>query len=260
MKLIHNPVKHALSSGQAFSGVWASFPAACTVEALAYSTYEWMLIDCEHSAIDDGLLHQQLQAAYGSPCTPVVRLGSPDPAGLKRALDLGVQNFMFPMIESAEVAAEIVAMTRYAPHGKRGIAGATRATKYGRIDNYLATAHQEISVIVQIETPAGLANVKDIASVDGVDCAFIGPNDLAAAMGYPGELQHPRVQEAIANAAQQILQAGKAVGILAATLEDAQRYARMGIRMVACGSDVRLMTRAADAMGTALREAIQIAP
>ncbi len=92
-----------------------------------------------------------------------------------------------------------------------------------------------------------------LLAVHGVDAAFIGPNDLAASMGHPGELDHPAVQAAITEAIASIRAAGKAAGILATSVQDAQRYFARGATLIACGSDVRLLTRAADEMGAALK-------
>ncbi len=153
MQLPTNPLKKRMQQAPICTGIWASFPSAATVEALAYSTFDWMVLDMEHSPIDLTLLHQQLAAAQGGTCMPVVRPPWCDRVTVKRLLDVGVQSFMFPMIDTVQQARDAVSFTRYPPHGVRGIAGGTRATHYGRVDNYLATAHTEICVIVQIESP-----------------------------------------------------------------------------------------------------------
>ena len=241
---------------QLLAGVWASFPSIATVEALAYSTYDWMLIDMEHSPVDLSTLHQQLAATRGSNCQPVVRPPWCDMVTVKRLLDLGVQSFMFPMIDTPEQARDAVSFTRYPPLGVRGIAGGTRATYYGRVDNYFVTAYTQVCVIVQIESPTAVRNAQAICAVDGIDAAFIGPNDLAAAMGYPGQIDHPAVQAAITEAINAIRAAGKPAGILATNLAQAQSYFTKGASFIACGSDVRLMTQAADAMGSALKAII----
>lgn len=252
MQLPLNPFKALLARQQPAFGVWASFPGAATVEALTHSTYDWMLIDAEHAPVGIDTLHSQLQAAANGACAVVVRPVVAEQQLLKRMLDLGVQSFMLPMIESVEQARWVVACTRYPPAGVRGIAGATRASRYGRVDGYLQRAHTQVALLAQIETPAALEQVEAIANVDGIDGLFIGPNDLAAGMGHPGELKHPRVVAAIERAIDQISAAGKPAGILVSTVEDAAWYVEKGVRIVACGSDVRLLTRAADEMGRRL--------
>lgn len=253
MQLPTNPLKAKLTNPGICAGIWASFASTATVEALAHSSYDWMLIDMEHAPIDLALLHHQLAAATGGTCQPVVRPPWCDMVTVKRLMDLGVQSFMFPMIDTPEQARHAVSFTRYPPLGVRGIAGGTRATHYGRVTNYLATAHTQVCVVVQIESPSAVRHAQAICAVDGVDAAFIGPNDLAASMGYPGQLDHPDVQAAITEALAGIRAAGKAAGILATSVQDAQRYLARGATFIACGSDVRLLTQAADAMGTALK-------
>jgi len=253
MQLPLNPFKALLALREPVFGVWASFPSAATVEALTHSTYDWMLIDAEHAPIGIDTLHAQLQAAANGPCAVVVRPVVAEQQLLKRMLDLGAQSFMLPMIESEEQARRAVACTRYPPAGVRGIAGATRASRYGRVDGYLHGAHTQIALVAQIETPNAVDSIDAIAAVEGIDALFIGPNDLAAGLGYPGELKHPHVEAAVAHAIARILAAGKPAGILVSTTEDAGRFIDQGVRMVACGSDVRLLTRAADNMGRRLK-------
>jgi 4-hydroxy-2-oxoheptanedioate aldolase len=253
MKISQNSFLEALCAARPQFGIWASFPSSATVEALSHSTYDWMLIDAEHAPISLDTLHAQLQAASSGSLDVVVRPPECQQTLVKRLLDLGVQNFMFPMIDTVEQAKAAVSFTRYPPYGVRGIAGATRASKYGRIDQYLQTAHTQVAVVVQLESRKAVDSAKAIASVDGINACFIGPNDLAASMGYPGNLKHPDVTAAIDEAINAVLQAGKCVGILCSSFEDAALYHGKGVRLIACGSDARLLTRAADAMGSKLK-------
>lgn len=253
MQLPVNTFKKSLLDNQPNFGVWASFPCSATVEALTHSPYDWMLIDAEHAPLGIDTLHAQLQAVGNGACQAVVRPPACERVLVKRLLDLGVQNFMFPMIESAAMAREAVAYTRYPPLGVRGIAGATRASRYGRIDRYLEMAHQQISIVAQIESPGAVDQAHAIASVEGIDAVFIGPNDLAASLGHPGNLKHPLVVSAINDTIARVRDAGKCAGILCSSVEDAGAYLALGVNLIACGSDVRLMTRAADDMGRRLQ-------
>lgn len=253
MKIAKNAFLESLNQHQPQFGIWASFPCSATVEALSYSTYDWMLIDAEHAPISLDTLHAQLQAASGGSLEVVVRPPECEQTLVKRFLDLGVQNFMFPMIETPSQAQAAVSYTRYPPYGVRGIAGATRASKYGRIDQYLQTAHTQVGIVAQLESRQAVDNAHAIASVAGINACFIGPNDLAASMGHPGELKHPDVLQVIDQAIQAVKQAGKCVGILCSSHEDAMHFYAQGVRLIACGSDTRLLTRSADAMGSKLK-------
>jgi len=257
MDLPVNPFKTLLASRRPAFGVWASFPSAATVEALAHSPYDWMLIDTEHAPVDLDTLHGQLQAAGNGLCLPVVRPAWSDRILIKRLLDIGVQNFMLPMIDSPEQAMDAVGYVRYPPRGVRGIAGATRASRYGRVERYLQQADAQIAVLAQIESPQAVGQAAAIAGVEGVDGLFIGPNDLAASLGYPGELRHPAVTHAIARVIDSVRPVGKTIGILAANVEDAAHYLGAGVTLIACGSDVRLLTRGADDMARRLQLLVQ---
>jgi 4-hydroxy-2-oxoheptanedioate aldolase len=141
-----------------------------------------------------------------------------------------------------------VAAAYYPPAGSRGTAAATRASRYGRVPNYLKIANQEICVLVQVETRTALDQIEAIAGVEGIDGVFIGPSDLAASLGYPGELLHPENQAAIEEAARRLKKVGKAAGILAVSDEDSRRYIGWGFTFVAVGSDTGLLARNADAL------------
>ena len=107
-----------------------------------------------------------------------------------------------------------MAATRYPPQGMRGVAGAQRSNRYGTVPNYLQTINDNICVLLQIESRPGIEAVDEIASVEGVDGVFIGPSDLAAALGHLGNPGHPEVQDAIRHLYQRVSAQGKAVGIL----------------------------------------------
>ena len=165
---------------------------------LAGAGYDWILVDCEHAAIETVEVLPALQAIAAYPETaPVVRPASHDPVLFKRILDMGAQSIMVPFVQTREEAEKAVAATRYGPIGMRGMSGMTRATRYGKVEDYFNSAHEEICLIVQVETVEALGNLEEIASVDGVDAVFIGPSDLSASMGLAGQTNHPKVRVAL---------------------------------------------------------------
>jgi 4-hydroxy-2-oxoheptanedioate aldolase len=177
----------------------------------------------------------------------VVRLPVGDAVLIKQALDIGARSLLVPMIESEEQARAMVRATQYPPHGIRGVGSAIgRASRWNRRDGYLENAAKENCLLLQIETLAGLEALEAIAAVDGVDGVFVGPSDLAAAMGHLGKPTAPPVQDAIERAIATILQAGKAAGILIADEDLARRYLSMGASFVAVGTDVTLLARGAE--------------
>jgi 4-hydroxy-2-oxoheptanedioate aldolase len=140
-----------------------------------------------------------------------------------------------------------VRFTRYPRDGVRGVAGSTRAAGYGRTRDYMRRAHEEICVLVQAETRQALKNLEEIAAVEGVDGVFIGPNDLAADLGYLGNWQHPEVWKAMEDAAKRIRRAGKAPGILVGE-SDGRRCLDAGFVFVAVGADTGMLVRGTDAL------------
>ncbi|MDL4861447.1 HpcH/HpaI aldolase/citrate lyase family protein [Halomonas elongata] len=245
MQLPRNPFKHALD-GQTRYGCWAGFGTAYAAEILATTGFDWLLIDGEHAPNPVPAVLGQLQAVapYGS--APVVRAVNHDPALIKRLLDIGTQTLMVPMVDTAEQAEALVRATRFPPHGIRGVGGGlTRATRWDAVPDYIETAHHELCLIVQVESPQGIDNVEAIAAVEGVDAVFIGPADLSTGLGHIGNPGHPEVQAMIRRAFDAAQAAGKATGILAPAEQDARRYAEWGFDFIAVGIDISLLRQAA---------------
>jgi 2-dehydro-3-deoxyglucarate aldolase len=241
---IPNRFRRALLARERVIGCWASLASPVSTEVLGYSGFDWLLIDGEHAPNDLGTIMLQLMALKDSPSAAVVRPQWAEPILLKRLLDLGVYNFLMPFIESEEQAAAAVAATRYPPRGIRGIAIAQRSNRYGHVADYFEAINDNISVMVQIESRAGLDAVDAIARVDGVDALFIGPSDLSASLGHFGKPNHPEVQEAMGHVLGVARQHGKAVGILSGVEADCRRYLELGMTVVAVGLDVVLLRNA----------------
>jgi 4-hydroxy-2-oxoheptanedioate aldolase len=246
MELPKNAFKHALAEGKAQIGLWSSLSSSYTVEVIAGAGYDWILLDMEHSPNDLESLLIQLQAAAPYPTTPIVRVPWNDMVTVKRVLDVGAQSLLFPYVQNAAEAKAAVANTRYPPAGVRGVAGTTRATRFGRIKDYARRAHEEICVLVQVETKSALDQLEAICAVEGVDGVFIGPADLHASMGYPGETANPAVLPLIEQAMRRIRKAGKAPGYLSPVEADAKRMLAAGAQFVAVGADVGLLARGAE--------------
>ena len=196
----------------------------------------------------------QLQAAAPYDSTAVVRLPWNDMVTVKRYLDIGVQTLLIPQVTSAGEARNAVAYTRYPPEGVRGVAGATRATRFGRVKDYFKKAAGEICVLVQVKSGEGLRDLEEIAMVEGIDGVFVGPADLHASLGYPGERANAEVMLRIDDAIVRLVKCGKAAGILADGEETARRWLALGALFVAVGSDVGLLARGADALAAKFKE------
>jgi 4-hydroxy-2-oxoheptanedioate aldolase len=248
MDLIPNSFKRALRAGKPQIGLWSSLSSNYTVEVIAGTGFDWILLDTEHSPNDLESLLTQLQAAAPYPTHPVVRVPWNDMVTIKRVLDIGAQSILIPYVSNAEEARAAVSYTRYPTAGVRGVAGTTRASRFGRVKDYAKRAHEEICVLVQVENQEGLDNLDAIVAVEGIDGVFIGPADLHASLGHLGEIANPRIMPVIEDALRRIRKGGKAPGILTPSEENARRQLQAGALFVAVGSDVGLLARGAEAL------------
>jgi 4-hydroxy-2-oxoheptanedioate aldolase len=243
MDLPVNRFKHALAAGRSQIGLWCSLSSHYSIEVVAGAGFDWLLLDMEHSPYDLESLLAQLQAAAAYPSSPVVRVPWNDTVAIKRVLDIGAQTVLIPYVQNPDEAHAAVAAMRYPPHGVRGVAGTTRATRFGRVKDYAKRAHEELCLLVQLETQDALRHVEAIAQIDGIDGIFIGPADLHASMGYPGEVANANVLPLIDDALRRIRRAGKAPGILVGDEPLAKRCIEAGSLFTAVGTDVGILAR-----------------
>ncbi|MGC4012355.1 MAG: aldolase/citrate lyase family protein [Pseudomonas sp.] len=255
-----NLFKRALAAGQAQIGLWSTLPSPYVTEMLAGAGFDWLLLDAEHAPTDVMNMLGQLQAvaaarsALGAAPSAVVRPPWNDPVLIKRYLDIGAQNLLIPFVQTAEEARAAVAACRFAPLGVRGMGGSVRAAGFGRDSGYVARAHEEVGVFVQVETAEALERIEAIAAVDGVDGIFIGPADLSASMGHAGAVNHPEVKRAVDDAVRRIARCGKAPGILMVDEARARELLELGALFVAVAIDLVLLRTAVDQKARAFSE------
>ncbi len=243
-----NQFRRDLLAGKRLIGCWTSLASPITAEVLGLAGFDWLLLDGEHSPNDVSTFIPQLMALKDSASAPVVRPPWNEPVIIKRLLDAGFHNFLIPFIESAEQARNAVAATRYPPAGVRGISVSQRNNRYGTVPDYFATINDNIAVMMQIESRAGVDAVDAIAQVEGVDGIFVGPSDLAGALGHIGNPGHPQVQQVIKHLFERARANGKPSGTLAPVEADARRYLEWGASFVAVGSDLGLFRNASQAL------------
>jgi 4-hydroxy-2-oxoheptanedioate aldolase len=243
MDLPTNNFKRAIAAGRQQIGLWVSLASAYSAEVVAGSGFDWIVIDTEHSPneVDTTLAQLQVVAAY--PVAPVVRTAWNDKVLIKRHLDIGAQNLLIPYVQNEAEALAAASAIRFPTQGVRGVAGVTRASRFGRVTDYAKRAHEELCLLVQIETREGLDNLEKIARVEGIDGVFIGPADLAAGLGHLGNQAHPEVQAAIKEGIARIKASGKPAGILATDEAAARRYIEWGTVFTAVGLDVMILAR-----------------
>ncbi|MEO8755006.1 MAG: aldolase/citrate lyase family protein, partial [Casimicrobiaceae bacterium] len=247
-KLRENLFKRRFRGGAKQPGLWLTLESTTATEVLAGSGYDWLLLDMEHTTVDPSQIAAHVRAAHGGTAELVVRIPWNEPIMVKRLLDAGVRSLMFPCVQSGAEAAAAVAATRYPPHGIRGVSGNMRANSFARVKDYAQTYRDEQCVIVQLESPKAIAAIEEIAAVDGVDALFIGPNDLAATMGYFGQPGAPEVKALITAAIPRINRTGKAAGILNYNIAEARALFKAGVDFIAVNSDTGILARHSEAI------------
>jgi len=244
MDNLTNTFKARLQAGDDMLGLWFGLANNIAAEICAQSGFDWLLIDAEHSPLSDKDVLSCLQAVAPYDINPIVRPVSGDKNVLKRLCDVGVQTFLVPMVDDAKQASDIVKAVQYPPSGTRGLGTSmARAARWNMTPDYFTRANAEMCIILQIETKTGLKNLKKIATTDGVDAVFIGPSDLGAALGYPGQPSHPDVVEVVSKAIKDVRDCGKPVGVLAVTSELVETYKDAGANFVGVGSDCGVLAK-----------------
>ncbi len=242
-----------LRSGKPLRGLFNGLPSPAIVEMCAYAGFDFIILDNEHGSADFGTIEHMLRAARAAGIVPVVRCFEHD---LPRVLDMGASAVQVPMVESAAQARRLADLIHYPPLGRRGSAFSTRAAGYGAFGGagHTQRSNEGIGFIAMIETPEAIAAAAEIAAVDGVDAVFIGPNDLAHAMGHGSDWNAEPVQRAIEQGLRAIAAAGKCAGIIALTPADEEKYGALGARYFANVS-TSIITRALAQAASAGRDA-----
>ncbi|MGB0506472.1 MAG: HpcH/HpaI aldolase family protein [Pikeienuella sp.] len=247
--MTENRIKQRLANGDVTYGIFLGLANALASEVSAPAGFDWLLIDGEHAPNDVQTIKSQMDALTRHSDDVFVRIRDRDPSHLKHLLDIGVRNFLAPVVDTAEQAQALVDASRYPPEGVRGVGAlGARATNFGRNPGYLKEANKGICMIVQIETRLGLSNMDEILAIDGVDGIFFGPSDLSADFGYIGQGGHPEVKAAVIDGCKRGRKAGKAVGVM--TLDDTliADYRDAGANFLSIGLDTNLLAKAVDAL------------
>jgi len=192
-----NGLRNKLKERRVTIGSWLQIGNPATTEIMAESGFEWLVVDLEHSVIGLNETQVLFQIIQGFNVTPLVRLSKNDATQIKRVMDAGAAGIIVPNVNSADEAQEAVANTKYPPLGKRGV-GLARAQRYGlEFEKYKNWTNRNSIVVVQIEHIKAVDNLEEILQADGVDASIIGPYDLSASLGFPGEFDRKVVKDAI---------------------------------------------------------------
>ena len=220
---------------------------------IARTDPDWICIDTEHGNISDSAMHESVAAVAATGVSPVVRIAANETWMVKRALDAGAHGIIVPLLYTVDDAKKLVSSAKFPPQGSRGFGSPFPMEKFRTNDSegvsqteYLQQANEALITVVQIETKEALANVEDIAAVDGVDVLLIGPFDLGNNIGYPiltGSM-HEELKNAIAKIHDAATKAGKRTGIYCTSGEQAREYASKGFHMISAVTDVAILSQA----------------
>lgn len=253
-----NPLKDKLLRGERAFGSMVFEFASPGLPAIAKAAgADYLLYDMEHSGLSMEQMKGQLAAARGLGLPVLARPPAKQYHLASLLLDLGALGLMFPMVESAEEAAELVSWTRYPPRGVRGAAFGIAHDDYaaGELGEKMRIAAQRTLVLALIETAKGLENVEEILAVDGIDAAHVGHFDLSLSLGYPGDFAHPEVAAGIDRIAAAAKAAGKPAACMVPDAETGHAWMARGYSMLSCSGDIWLLQESLRRGIAALREA-----
>lgn len=241
-------LKDKLIDGEAVHGCWLNGGSALDAEIVGKAGFDWVTIDLEHGVGTEYNLLGQLQALNGSPTVPLVRVEALVRHRVGRALDLGAQGIIFPMIHDLNEAKQAASYMKYPPDGVRGMATMTRAVEFGKqFDEYYQSTGKLIGIL-QIENVQCLDYLDDIAKLEGADVLFVGPADMTLSLGIFKEFEHPVFIDVLKKVQKAANKYGKSTGVLMSGPDEYEKYYNLGFRMLGCGSDSVFLLRGAQNM------------
>ena len=236
-------------------GTFLNMGSALAAEQYGAAGIDFGVVDMEHGATTDATLVPMLHALGASGAAAVVRVEEGTRLRIGRALDFGARALMVPRVDALDQAREIVRFVRYPPEGTRGIALPTRFAGFGRLTHAdVAAAHEEVALLIQVESRSALEAVEEYAALDGVDALFVGPTDLSHALGVPGDIRSDEYRRAVQRVGRACADQGKAAGVLLWSWDDLELYRDAGYTVLAHGSDGSTIAATARRLVTDFRE------
>jgi 2-keto-3-deoxy-L-rhamnonate aldolase RhmA len=239
-----NNLKHNLEENKLTIGSWLSIANPVVCEMMCNANFDWLVIDMEHTSITSSDMLQMIQIISLSNITPIVRVGANDVLLIKKAMDCGATGVIVPMVNTKQDAIDAVNAVYYPPFGKRGV-GLFRAQNYGEgFAKYLDTYKDNTTLIVQIEHYLGVEDIDEILDVPGVDGFIVGPYDLSASLGVPGEFDHPKVAQYLKILENKIKEGGVTGGVhvVHSDIDKLQSKIKDGYKFIAYGDDMLFLS------------------
>jgi 4-hydroxy-2-oxoheptanedioate aldolase len=229
----------------------AVIPSAVVTQAIAAAGADAVIIDQEHGAAGQETLHAMIAATAGTECSPLVRIPEMGAAHVKRALDMGAEGVVFPLVRNADDARACVASVRYPLDGVRGWGPFVAHSRWQvPLMDYLPAMANQIVCCLLLETAEAVRNIDEICAVKGIDCAIVAQFDLSTTLGLPGQFNHPEFRAAVERIERAAIRAGVPLGAgPARSRQEAEALFARGYRMLANFDVLRLKTSVSEAVG-----------
>jgi 4-hydroxy-2-oxoheptanedioate aldolase len=213
------------------------------IEILGHTGFDFVVLDMEHGPNTVVSLQNHIRAAEATGLFPIVRVRENEPSLISEALDAGAGGIQVPQISCRQEAEEVIRAARFAPLGMRGVCRFVRAADYSSLDRYEYFARSNTSLaVVQLEGTTAIDNIQEILSVSDLDIIFVGPYDLSQSLGIPGDVENPRVVQAMRTIVEECRKRNMAAGTFVDTIDAAKRWCDAGLRYLCYSVDVGLFT------------------
>jgi 4-hydroxy-2-oxoheptanedioate aldolase len=233
--------KKRLQAGEVVLGPFTLVQAPIMMTALGIAGMDFVILDMEHGPFDMTNVEAMCHAADAAGVATIVRVGELNDWMILRALDVGATGVEVPQISCKADAEAVVRAAKYTPIGRRGLSIITRAGALGtRGPRYTDLANEETVVVIHIEGVEGVRNLDEVLTVDNIDVIFLGPYDLSQSLGIPGQVEDPRVEDAIRECVRKIKAAGKCAGSFAKDATIAKRLIDMGVQYMSVSVDAAI--------------------
>lgn len=241
-----NLLRRKLASGQTVVGSWVTVPAVPLVDVICGTALDFVILDQEHGPLSFETIEAMIMVCESRGVAPLVRTGGPSEADILRALDLGAHGVQVPNVHDRATVEAIVRFAKFPPRGERGFSPFTRANSYNRVprSDYTSFANEQTLVAIQVEGRGGIANMDDILQTDGLDIVFLGLFDISKALGVPGEIHHPKVQQELRTLVEKIKHSGKVPGTIVMSKTDLAVAKEIGVRYLTYSVDANIIANA----------------
>lgn len=236
-------LRDKLKQEKALVGPFINLCHPAVMEIAGLAGFDFAIIDTEHGEISSDRAVDMVRAAILAGVSPVLRVYGNQPELIAKALDIGAHGVQVPQICSKAEAETAVSAAKFSPAGSRGCNRFVRAAQYSKMskEDFFGKSNDTTAVILQVEGVEGMNCLEDILSVPGIDVLFIGPYDLSASLGIPGQIEHPKVMEAMEKTLVLAKKAGVALGFFVDDAATAAKWKKLGIQYISFASDTGML-------------------